>query len=196
MLSDLMIRSYIEHGKLGIRPLSPDTIRENGVDLRFSDAFQPLKITDAIYDTHVSSTEQNQFFFEPVIHADYYDLEPGCAVQIATKEWIDMPADLCGIINLRSTYARLLTLGSPTVINAGWHGNVVYTLQSPYPHGVRLYKDDRFMHVLIDTLTSTAEKPYDEDGKYQNQDGMVGPRMDVEKKTGRTGPPAVPEKTS
>jgi len=196
MLSDLMIRSYIEHGKLGIRPLSEDTIRENGVDLKFSDAFQPLKKTDAIYDTRLPSAEQNPLFFDPVIHADYYDLEPGCAVQVATKEWIDMPVDLCAMINLRSTYARLLTFGSPTAINAGWHGNVVYTLQSPFPHGVRLYKDDRFMHVLFDSLTSPAEKPYAEDGKYQHQDGMVGPRMDVEKKTRRTVAADAPEKTS
>jgi dCTP deaminase len=190
-----MIRSYIEYGKLGIRPLSPETIRENGVDLRFSDAFQPLKKTDAIYDTHLPSAEQNPLFFDPIIHADYYDLQPGYAVQIATMEWIDMPVDLCAVINLRSTYARLMTLGSPTAINAGWHGNVVYTLQSPYPYGVRLYKGDRFMHVLFDSLTSPAEKPYDKDGKYQDQQGMVGPKMDVEKTTRRIRVPAIPEKT-
>lgn len=155
-----------------------------------------MKKTDAIYDTHIPSAEQNPLFFDPVIHADYYDLEPGYAVQVVTKEWIDMPVDLCAMINLRSTYARLLTLGSPTAINAGWHGNVVYTLQSPFTYAVRLHRDDRFMHVLFDTLTSPAEKPYDKDGKYQNQEGMVGPRMDVEKKTGRTELPSAPEKTS
>jgi dCTP deaminase len=85
-----------------------------------------------------------------------------------------MPDDLMGFVNLRSSYARIGLTIPPTIIDAGFEGQVVVeVVGGEVP--VDLYPGDRFIHVVFAKLSKPVEKPYR--GVYQGQRGIVLPRF-------------------
>ena len=82
-------------------------------------------------------------------------------------------------VELRSTYARLGLFIPPTIVDANFEGQLTIELVGgPFP--VKLYKGDRFLHIIFAKLTSQVEKPYM--GKYQGQRGVTLPKLDAKRK--------------
>ncbi len=174
ILSDWDIRVYIEKKLLVIDPLYPDTIRENGVDLRFGDQFCRFKKTpERIIDTRSDRVEdvlectrvgEEGFVIQPLEH-----------VLATTLEWVEIPHDLMALVNLRSTFARYSLYIPPTIIDAGFKGNVtIEIIGGSLP--VRVYPGQRFLHVVFARTSSPVYRPYS--GKYQEQKGVTPPKPD------------------
>lgn len=175
ILSDWDIRVYIEKGLLIIRPLFEDTIRENGVDLRFGYQFCRFKrrgdvVVDSLKDPIegllecVEVSEDSGFIINPLEH-----------VLATTLEWIELPHDLVGLVNLRSTFARLSLYIPPTVVDSGFRGQLtIEIIGGSVP--VRVYPKQRFLHLIFARTSSPVYRPYS--GKYQNQLGVTPPRLD------------------
>ncbi len=167
ILSDWDIRVYLEKGLLVIRPLEKDTIRENGVDLRFGTEFCRFH-RGVVIDTRkpVSSdvmecveAGEEGFVINPLEH-----------VLAVTREWIELPHDLVALVNLRSTFARASLYIPPTVVDAGFRGQLtIEVIAGPVP--VRVYPGQRFLHLVFLRTSSPVYKPYS--GKYQEQRGVV-----------------------
>lgn len=85
-----------------------------------------------------------------------------------TAEYIKMPDDLMAFVELRSTWARKGFFIPPTIVDAGFAGNITLEIVSfagePFPVG------ERFAHLIFAQLSSSAE-PYL--GKYQGQTGIT-----------------------
>ena len=106
---------------------------------------------------------------------------PDERVLVNTLEYVALPDDLMGFCCLRSTFARLGLFTPPTIIDAGFEGELVIELVGgAFP--VKLYKGQRFLHVVFCKLTSPVEKPYR--GQYQRQRGVVLPKFETEKEIG------------
>jgi len=176
ILSDWDIKVYLEKKLLLIDPLFPDTIRENGVDLRFGYEFCRYnkgykKIIDSKkYDPRkfmecVEVDENEGFVINPLEH-----------VLATTLETVELPHDLIGFVNLRSTFARLSLYIPPTVIDAGFKGQVtIEIIGGSLP--VRVYPKQRFLHVIFARTSSPVYNPYK--GKYQGQKGVMPPIPDI-----------------
>lgn len=175
ILSDWDIRVYIEKKLLVIDPLFEDTIRENGVDLRFGYEFCRFRksfneiIDSKNYDPKrflecIEVGEDEGFVIKPLEH-----------ILATTLEWIELPHDLIGFVNLRSTFARLGTYLPPTVIDAGFKGQVtIEIIGGSLP--VRVYPRQRFLHVIFARTSSPVYRPYS--GKYQGQKGVTPSKPD------------------
>lgn len=175
VLSDFDLKSYIASGRLVIEPFEKEIVRENGIDFRFSNQWKILKETDKVFDLHNPPKNADEFYDESV--ADRFVLQRRQTVLAGTIERMEMPADIMGFCNLRSTYARLGISIPPTVIDATWRGQLTISLTATrYP--VVLHKGDRFLHVIFARLTSPVQNPYA--GKYQDQKGIALPRPDPE----------------
>ena len=167
ILSDQDIRKEIETGRLLIDPLSEDTIRENGVDLRIGSKFGVFNSGGTIDThskgvTHVRIYEGNKFTIGENEH-----------VLIHTKEKIKMPDNIVGFINLRSTYARYGLVLPPTVVDAGFEGELtIEVVGSSVP--VIIYPNDRFVHLVFMYTNTPVKNIYE--GKYQGQSGVTTPR--------------------
>ncbi|ADV65437.1 dCTP deaminase [Desulfurococcus mucosus] len=173
ILSDWDIRVYLEKKLLVIDPLFEDTVRENGVDLRFGEEFcrfrRGARVVDTLRDgvddvLECSRVGGEGFVVNPLEH-----------VLTTTLEYVEFPNDLIGLVNLRSTFARYGLYIPPTVIDAGFKGNITIELVgSTIP--VRVYPGQRFLHLILARTSSPVYKPYS--GKYQGQRGVTPPRLD------------------
>jgi len=105
---------------------------------------------------------------------DSFFIHPHERVLLTTLEYIKLPSDIMGFVNLRSTFARLGLALPPTIIDAGFEGQItIELLGSNFP--IKLHKGQRFIHVVFSKLTSQTAKPYR--GKYQGQRGVVIPKL-------------------
>ncbi len=174
ILSDWDIMVYLEKGLLTIKPLFKDTVRENGVDLRFNYRFCRFRNNDLIIDTKLMNIIDVLECTNAALREGFV-IKPYEHILASTLEWIEMPNDLVGLVNLRSSFARAGIYIPPTVIDAGFKGNLTIKLiggASP----VRVYPEQRFLHVVFLRTSSPVYKPYQ--GKYQGQVNITPPKPD------------------
>jgi len=174
ILSDWDIRVYLEKELLIIEPLFQDTIRENGVDLRFGYRFCRFRGGDLLIDTKVMNVP-DVLECTDVGRGEGFIVKPYEHVLATTLEWVELPHDLVGLVNLRSSFARVGLYIPPTVIDAGFRGNVTIELIGG-PHPVRVYPEQRFLHVVFLRTSSPVYNPYQ--GKYQGQVSVTPPKPD------------------
>jgi dCTP deaminase len=172
ILSAVDLRKAIEQGTLGISPLSSDTIRENGVDLRFSEEIVRLQPSDTVLDI-ASPTSEGLYVKEKA--SDSFVLGKYEKVLVATMERVKLPNDLMAFCELRSTFSRAGISIPPTVVDAGFEG--ILTIQiSGGPFPVRIPVKTRFLHLIFAELKTPLVTGYD--GKYKNFEGVVTPKTD------------------
>jgi dCTP deaminase len=172
ILSAVDLRKELEHGRLSIKPLSDDTVRENGVDLRFSEEIVRLQPTDHILDIQSPKCEE-LYVGEKV--AEAFVLGRFEKVLAATLERVKMPNNLMAFCQLRSTFARAGVSIPPTVVDAGFEGSLTIQLSGgPFP--VKIPIKTRFLHLIFAELKTPLDRGYA--GKYNHDSGVAPPKTD------------------
>ncbi|AEM38482.1 deoxycytidine triphosphate deaminase [Pyrolobus fumarii 1A] len=177
ILSDRDILHLVELKRLVIEPFEPSIVRENGVDLRLGNIFCRMRRTlTRILDTKNPPSDIDEWYRCEEVDPDHgFVIYPHEHVLAHTLEWIELPDDVVGLVNVRSTFARFGLYIPPTVVDAGFKGQLVIELiGSEFP--VRVYPGQRFLHLVFVKTTSPVAKPYH--GKYQGQKGVTLPRPD------------------
>lgn len=163
ILSDFDLRAYLSSGRLKIEPYSEEIVRENGIDLRIGSSYCVIRESDEILD--VINPDDVSKYYE-CGESDVILLRPNKRYLLHTLEYIKLPPELMGFVELRSTFARLGLMIPPTIIDGGFEGQVtIELLTSSFP--IRVCKGVRFLHVVFAKLTTPVNKPYG--GKYQGQ---------------------------
>ncbi|MEM4199871.1 MAG: dCTP deaminase, partial [Nitrososphaerota archaeon] len=155
---------------LKVEPLSEDIVRENGLDLRIGYEIGRLKKTQRVLDPRADSLDD----FYIIEKGDTFLVNPHEHVLLHTIEYLSLPKDIMGFVNLRSSYARLGLTLPPTIVDANFEGQLtIEMIGSEFP--VRLRAGERFIHLVFAKLTSEVEKPYR--GRYQGQKGVRLPQF-------------------
>ncbi|QXJ27209.1 Deoxycytidine triphosphate deaminase [Saccharolobus shibatae B12] len=169
ILSDRDLKYYLEKSWIKIQPLREDTVRENGVDLRVGNEIARFKKTDKVFDpdnpdpSFFQTEKGEEFIIQPYEH-----------VLLTTEEYIELNNDVMAFVNLRSTFARLGLFIPPTIVDAGFKGQVtIEVVGSSFP--VKLKRSTRFIHLIFARTLTPVEYPYQ--GKYQGQKGVTLPRF-------------------
>jgi deoxycytidine triphosphate deaminase len=170
ILSDFDLRSYISSGRLYIDPFDPSIVRENGLDLRLGKGFCELVETSEVLDPY-SLADLNMFY--RCSEANEIMLKPWGRYLLHTLEYIRLPPELVGFVELRSTLARLGLLIPPTIIDGGFEGELTIEVQVP-PFPIKLRPGTRFLHIILAKVSTPIEKPYR--GTYQGQRGVRLPK--------------------
>ena len=164
ILGDRDLKRYIEKRRITVDPLSPDSIRENGIDLKIGSEIARFKKTARVFD----GGRQEDFFKKE--RGDEFIIRPHERVLVTTMEYLELPDDVMAFVNLRSSFARLGLLIPPVVVDAGFHGELtVEVVGSEFP--VRLKSGTRFLHLIFARTLSPVENPYR--GKYSGQRGVT-----------------------
>ena len=173
ILSAEDLQLELEHRRLLIEPLSQDTVRENGVDLRISGEITRLKIeTGTPFDIQSSKTDE---FYSKEQNKETFVLDSGEKILVSTWEKVTVPNNLMAFCQLRSTFARAGVSIPPTVVDAGFSGNLTIQMSgSSFP--VKIAVRTRFLHLIFAELKTPLMKGYD--GKYQNDSGVGLPKTD------------------
>ena len=176
ILSDRDILTALESGRIRIDP-APDLERQWGsvsVDFRlgttfmvfehsrfsFIDPRHPQSIGDAMRTIEVPADE-------PFI------MQPGDFALASTMECLELPDDLLGRLEGRSSIARLgITVHSTAaVFEPGWIGTATMELSNLGRMAVALYPGMRICAFSFETVSSPVLTPYREkrDNKYAGQ---------------------------
>lgn len=153
ILSGRDIQLYMQANKLAIEPIQPSQFQQNGVDLILA-AVEPL-------DKSMSFSGR---FLQ------------GCAYLGATAETLSLPDDLMAFVQLRSTWGRRGLLLPPTIVDAGFHGNLTLEIFCGGPTMLAPL-GQRFAHLVFAKVSGPAA-PYS--GKYQHQRGVTRAIDDAE----------------
>ena len=172
LLSDRDIKALLALGDLMIEPLRDDTVRENGVDLRLSREFCRLRQrVDVMLDPDNPGDPRE--FYE-CVEAESIVVRPGERLLAVTEEEVSLPGYLAGLVMLRSTWARTGLWVPPTVVDAGFRGQIVVEIMgSSFP--VKLKAGTRFLHLVFIKLVTPSSRPYS--GDYQGQRGVRLPKF-------------------
>lgn len=166
ILSSADIERLIGEGRLRIEPLGEETIRENGLDLRFSGEYALAR--DGVFRPGESDPER---FFERG-YSEELILRRGVLTLISTLEYVSLPEDVAGLIEIRSSYARLGVFIAPTVVDAGYEGRLTVALY-PTSLDVALRRGDRILHLVLLRTDTPSHRPYR--GRYRGMDRLALP---------------------
>ena len=176
ILSDTDLLEHIRDRILVVDPFDSEIVKENGLDLRIGHEIARILHTGDIIDIREPHFEK--YYRREIVDDKGFVIHPNERVLATTLENITLPNSLMAFCELRSTFARLGISIPPTIVDAGFSGNLTIELLGGAA-SVRLYPKTRFLHVVFAKLSAPVSRPYR--GKYYKQVGVTVPRMEKEK---------------
>ena len=187
LLSDKDIRKAIEEGRIVVEP-KPDfdvALSACSLDLRLGYEFSTFKFMHISYFDPLKDKEVKM---EKITlkKGEFFILHPGQFALASTLEWLELPDDIAGRLEGRSSLGRLgiVVHSTASLIHPGMKGNIVLELSNHSHIPVALYPEMRICAVSFEKLTQPAEKPYykQKGAKYVGQKGAVESKLGGERK--------------
>jgi len=165
------IKKLIEKGELKIEPLEEEIIRENGLDLRIGEEYAIYAFKNQVID--ICEISSSTHLFSKVEAKDgRIVIPPNEFILLTTLEYVKFPKNVVGFCNLRSTLARYGLTIPPTIVDAGFEGNLTIEVVNSSDNYIVLRPGVRFLHVILVKMEGEA-KYY---GKYLGQRGVTLPK--------------------
>ena len=100
-------------------------------------------------------------------------IPPNSFALASSLEYFKMPRDVTGLVTSKSTYARCGLGTPPTVLEAGWHGNLVLEFSNHTSNSIKLYANSGAAQILFFKGDQPEVSYSDRKGKYQGQVGIT-----------------------
>ncbi|MFH0256456.1 dCTP deaminase [Vibrio rumoiensis] len=188
-LCDRDIKKYLAEGKIAMSPPpSEDSISGLTVDVRLGHQFRVFNDHSAPYIDLSGKKDQVTAQLEKVMSdeieiaddGEFY-LHPGQLALAVTYESVDLPANIVGWLDGRSSLARLGLMVHVTAhrIDPGWSGRIVLEFYNSGRLPLALKPMMPIGALSFEVLSGDAEKPYNkrDNAKYKNQQGAVASRI-------------------
>ena len=180
--SDRWIRqTAMQHGM--IEPFSEKQVREGvisyglssyGYDLRVSDEF---KIFTNVNTTVIDPKNFDERSFV-TMRAESVVIPPNSFALARSVEYFRIPRNVLTICVGKSTYARCGIIVNVTPFEPEWEGFVTLEISNTTPLPARIYAMEGLCQILFFESDEPCEVSYaDRKGKYQNQQGIVLPKL-------------------
>src|SRR5664280_291927 len=168
VLSDKDLKVALGSGRIKITP-APDFTTQLGscsIDLRLGNAFRIFESgVHGVIDPRKNVAKEGDAFI----------MQPGDFALGTTIEDVEIPDDLVGSLEGRSSIGRLgiIVHSTAATIDAGWRGHITLELANMGKLPVALYPDMRICSLSFEQLSSPAQVPYykKKAAKYLNQKG-------------------------
>ncbi len=188
VLSDRDIRKALESKQIVIEP-KPDFSTQLGscsVDLRLGNKFRVFEYSSYAFIDPFKKEIGAEVTREILIaDSEPFIIHPGDFVLGVTVEHIEVPDNLTGRLEGRSSIGRLGIIIHSTAANieCGFRGNITLEIANMGKLPVALYSGMRICSVSFEQLSSPAETPYykKKRAKYIGQKGPGESRMHEEK---------------
>jgi dCTP deaminase len=184
ILSDRDIRSALKNKRIRITP-TLDLTHQLGscsVDLRLGKQFRVFNHSKyAFIDPNNPKLSTNMMSELTLKAGEPFILQPGDFVLATTVEKIQLPDDLVGRLEGRSSLGRLgiVVHSTASVFDPGWNGVVVMELGNMGRMPVALYAGMRICSMTFEELSSPAQVPYSakKTAKYVGQKTPLASRI-------------------
>lgn len=188
ILSDRDLKKALQLKKIIINPF-PDLstqLSSCSIDLRLGNTFRVFDHSKYPYIDPFKKEMKEEVTREiHVLENQPFIIQPGDFVLGTTVEYIEVPDDLTGRLEGRSSIGRLGVVIHSTAANieCGFRGHIVLELANMGKMAVALYPGMRICSVLFEELTSPAEVPYykKRGAKYAGQKGPGESKIHEEK---------------
>lgn len=184
-LSDADLLDRLADGDLVIDPIeNPDLqIQPGSIDIRLGDEFLTFKNPQEIESINPLEDDPEEYMDEIILEEDEtFILHPGDFVLGTTVEWVEIPDDLIGYVEGRSTLGRLAVIIHATagLLDPGWKGNVTLEMSNLGSVPVELTPGMRIGQLTFADLKTECDRPYgaERGSKYQSQSGVQSARND------------------
>ena len=141
-----------------------------GYDLRCGSEF---KIFTNIKGATADPKNFSEDNFITINGEDSILIPPNSFALASSLEYFKMPRNVTGLVTAKSTYARCGLGTPPTVLEAGWHGNLVLEFSNHTSNSIRLYANSGAAQILFFQGEQPEISYADRDGKYQGQTGIT-----------------------
>jgi len=176
ILSDFDLVNMLKEKRLIIKPFNKEIIRENGVDLRLAGEVgyhNPMLSEDFVVDPSKKEDIENEYIVEK--NKKEIILQPKQQVLLSTIEYLKMPDNLIGFVELRSTWARHGLIMPPTIIDAGFEGTITLEVYNASIYKIKLKPKLRFAHIIFAVTMNRVKNTYK--GSYSGQKGVFRPKV-------------------
>ncbi|HRL11012.1 MAG TPA: dCTP deaminase [Aggregatilineales bacterium] len=182
--SDRDIKRLLSEGRITITP-APDLAQQLGscsLDLRLSSEFNVFDYNKVPF-IDVRDPEQARSVMKPVVvdPGAPFILHPNTFVLAITLEHVELPDDIVGRLEGRSSLGRLgiIVHATASVIDPGWKGRIVLELANHGQMPVALYPGMRICSVTFEPLSTPVDMPYwkKAQAKYRDQQAPLGSRI-------------------
>jgi|TARA_B100000214_G_scaffold308962_1_gene240433 dCTP deaminase len=141
-----------------------------GYDLRCGSEF---KIFTNIKGATADPKNFSEDNFITIEGEDSILIPPNSFALASSLEYFKMPRNVTGLVTAKSTYARCGLGTPPTVLEAGWHGNLVLEFSNHTSNSIRLYANSGAAQILFFQGEQPEVSYADREGKYQGQRGIT-----------------------
>ncbi|HEY0797459.1 MAG TPA: dCTP deaminase [Acidisarcina sp.] len=166
-----------------IRPFCEKQVKEGvisyglssyGYDLRVSDEFKIFtNVNSAIIDP--KHFDERSFV---TVQSESVIVPPNSFALARSIEHFKIPRDVLTICVGKSTYARCGIIVNVTPFEPEWEGYVTLEISNTTPLPARVYANEGLCQILFFQSDQVCETSYaDRKGKYQNQQGIVLPKL-------------------
>jgi len=179
---DHWIRKMVAEHKM-IEPFEENQVRQGvisygvssyGYDMRVADEF---KIFVPVPGLVVDPKHLDERLLH-VVRGDICEIPPNSFALARSVEYFRIPRNVLAITLGKSTYARTGVLTNITPFEPEWEGYVTLEISNTTPLPARIYANEGLAQVLFFEADEVCETSYaDKKGKYQNQTGIVLPRL-------------------
>ncbi len=188
-LCDKDIVKHIKQGLISLDPM-PDLEQISGVtvDLTLGSKFRVFQDHAAPFIDLSGPKSEVQDALDRVMGdeidiaaGEAFFLHPGELALAITKESVQLPSNIVGWLDGRSSLARLGLMVHVTAhrIDPGWSGNIVLEFFNSGKLPLALRAGMKIGALSFEVLSDHCEKPYNSrlDAKYRNQDGAIASRI-------------------
>jgi len=182
MLSNVDIWRRLQEGSIKIEPLpARSSFGGASVDLTLGDEIRVFNTSRCAFIDYRLIREDPNYLpavTDPLrVSQDApLILHPGKVIICSTTEWVEIPSDLCGELQGRSSLARIGVLPHTAgKIDPGWKGKLTLEVSNVSEIPVALYPGVRICQILFHELSSPADLSYD--GAVSRYHGQTGPRV-------------------
>ncbi len=110
---------------------------------------------------------------------DHVIIPPNSFALAETVEIFEIPRDVLAICVGKSTYARCGIIVNVTPLEPEWRGKVTLEISNTTPLPAKIYANEGIAQIVFLKADRVCAVSYaDKKGKYQNQPGLVLPRVD------------------
>lgn len=176
ILADRDIQKAIQSKRIKITPM-PNFATQLGscaLDLQLGNVYRVFDHSRTPYiDPQNPKTLKDVTTEIKVKDGEAFTLHPGEFILAVTEEYIEMPDDLAGRLEGRSSIGRLgvVVHSTAATIDAGFRGNITLELANMGRIPVMLYPGMRICSISFEELSSPAATPYykKKSAKYAGQ---------------------------
>ena len=184
ILSDRDIKIALDAGRIIVAP-KIDYATQLGacsIDFRLGSKFRIFNHSSIPYLDPRKPFDEKELMREITVKENEpFIIQPHDFVLAITEEYFELPNDLMGRLEGRSSLGRLgiIIHSTAAVFNAGWKGKATMEIGNLGRMPVALYPGMRICAMVFEELTSPAEIPYCQNklSKYVNQKGPLSSRI-------------------